>query len=172
MLSPQPFSDALMTQAHEILTHYPANQKRSALLPLLHLVQKEFGGWLSTESMDHVAALLEIHPIQVYEVATFYTMFNLKPTGQYVFEVCQTGPCCLIGAEKIIAYLEKKLNIKVGETTPDGLFALKTVECLASCSTGPMMQFGESYVENLTEDKLDTLIAELKPTEILKEQNR
>ena len=162
MLKAPYFSEALILEAHAIMARYPEGQQRSALLPILHLVQKEKEGWLSTESLDQVAALLSLHPIQVYEVVTFYSMFKVSPTGKYVFEICRTGPCCLIGAEEIIAYLEKKLGIAVGQTTPDGLFTLQTVECLASCSTGPVMQFGESYVELRTESKIDALVDGLR----------
>ncbi|MGE4170119.1 MAG: NADH-quinone oxidoreductase subunit NuoE [Candidatus Margulisiibacteriota bacterium] len=155
------FSPEALAQIQTHISHYPPGKQKSAILPVLHIAQVEFG-WLSVETMNEVAKLLEIQPIEVYEVATFYTMYHLKPTGTYVFEVCQTGPCCLIGAERIIGYLEKKLGIKVGETTSDGLFTLKVTECLASCSTGPVMQLGHNYVENLTETKVDELIESLK----------
>lgn len=156
------FTPEVLAEAQAIIKRYPEGRQKSALLPLLHIAQKEFGGWLSAEAMDYVATLLDIEPIEAYEVATFYTMFHLKPTGKYVLEVCQTGPCCLMGAEKSIDYLEKKLGIKIGETTPDGLFTLKGVECLASCGSAPMMQVGEAYYENLTEESLDTLLDTLK----------
>ena len=139
---------------------YPKNKQKSALLPLLHLAQNEFGGWLSVESMDYVATLLHIEPVEVYEVATFYSMYNLKPVGKYMFQVCQTGPCMLNGSDEIIDYIKQKLGIGVGETTPDGLFTLKTVECLGACGYAPMMQLGNNFRENLTRDKVDALIAE------------
>ena len=100
------------------------------MLPVLHLAQEEFGGWLDVPVMDYVASLLNIEPIEVYEVATFYSMYNLKPVGKYMFEVCQTGPCMLNGSDDIIDYIKEKLGIKAGETTADGMFTLKTVECL------------------------------------------
>ena len=100
------------------------------MIPVLHLAQQEFGGWLDVPVMDYVASLLNIEPIEVYEVATFYSMYNLKPVGKYMFEVCQTGPCMLNGSDDIIKYIEEKLGIKPGETTADGMFTLKTVECL------------------------------------------
>lgn len=162
------FSDESLAKIDVLKTKYPEGRQKSALLPVLHMAQSEFGGWLSVETMDYVATLLNLQPIEVYEVATFYTMFFLQPTGSYVLEVCQTGPCCLSGAERIVSYLEKKLNIKVGETTSDGLFTLKTVECLASCGTAPMMQVGKKYYENLSEDVLDVLLEELKQTALLK----
>ena len=108
--------------------------------------------------MDYVAGLLKILPVEVYEVATFYSMYNLAPVGRCVIEVCRTGPCWFLGAEEIIDYIEKKLGIKSGETTPDGMFTLKTVECLASCGTAPVMQIGEKYHENLTLPKVDDII--------------
>jgi NADH-quinone oxidoreductase subunit E len=151
------FSAEQLQKVDEIIKRYPAGKQKSALLPILHLAQEEFG-WMSVEVMDYVASLLKLQPIEVYEVATFYSMYHMKPVGKYVMEFCHTGPCCLVGAEKIIKYIENKLNIKAGETTPDGLFTLKTVECLASCGTAPMMQVGDYYYENLTEAKVDELL--------------
>ncbi|PGH41968.1 MAG: NAD(P)H-dependent oxidoreductase subunit E, partial [Candidatus Nephrothrix sp. EaCA] len=112
--------------------------------------------------MDTVAAVLNLTPIEVYEVASFYSMFNLQPVGKCVIEVCRTGPCWLMGAEDIIGYLEKKLNIRAGETTSDGMFTLKTTECLAACGNAPMLQIGERYHERLTFDKVDKLVEEYK----------
>jgi len=132
------------------------------LIPLLHLAQQEFGGWLSAETMDYVASLLSIEPIEVYEVATFYSMFNLQPVGKHVFEVCQTGPCMLNGSDQIIDYIKQRLNIGVGETTADGLFTLKTVECLGACGYAPMMQLGMHYREHLTKTKVDEIIEECR----------
>ena len=144
------------------MQRYPAGKQKSAILPVLHLAQEEFGGWLSIEAMDYVASLLNILPIEVYEVATFYSMYNLKPVGKYVFEVCQTGPCMLNGSDQIIDYIKEKLNIKVGETTKDGLFTLKTVECLGACGYAPMMQMGKNYREHLTKEKVDQIIGECR----------
>lgn len=152
------FSPATSALVNEIIQRYPEGKQKSALLPLLHLAQNEFGGWLSPESMDYVASILKIAPVEVYEVATFYSMFNLQPVGKYMLEVCQTGPCGLNGADKIINYLKRKLNIDIGETSSDGLFTLKTVECLASCGTAPMMQVGLHYYENLTPASIDQLL--------------
>jgi NADH-quinone oxidoreductase subunit E len=126
------------------------------------MAQDEFGGWLSPEAMDYVASLLKLEPIEVYEVATFYSMYNMKPVGRYQFEVCQTGPCMLNGSDQIIDYIKKKLNIGVGETTPDGLFSLKTVECLGACGYAPMMQLGKYYREHLTKEKVDGIIEECR----------
>jgi NADH-quinone oxidoreductase subunit E len=154
------FSEDKMKEVQAMIARYPEGKQKSALIPLLHLAQNEFGGWLSAETMDYVASLLQLESIEVYEVATFYSMFNLKPVGKHVFEVCQTGPCMLNGSDKIIDYIKQKLSIGVGETTADGLFTLKTVECLGACGYAPMMQLGEHYREHLTEAKVDAIIEE------------
>jgi NADH-quinone oxidoreductase subunit E len=156
------FSEEKLNKVKEIIARYPAGKQKSALIPVLHLAQEEFDGWLSAETMDYVASLLQITPIEVYEVATFYSMFNLKPVGKYVFEVCQTGPCMLRGSDNIIDYIKKKLNIGAGETTEDGLFTLKTVECLGACGYAPMMQLGKHYREHLTPEKVDAIIEECR----------
>jgi NADH-quinone oxidoreductase subunit E len=158
------FSDEKLKKVDEIVSRYPEGKHKSAIIPVLHLAQDEFGGWLSAETMDYVATLLRLEPIEVYEVATFYSMFRLKPVGRYVFEVCQTGPCMLKGCDDIIDYIKKKLNIGVGETTADGLFTLKTVECLGACGYAPMMQLGKYFRENLTPEKVDQIIEECRQT--------
>lgn len=158
------FSDQELAKVKEIISHYPEGKQKSALLPVLHLAQDTFGGWLSTETMDYVASLLHIEPIEVYEVATFYSMYHLKPVGKYVFEVCQTGPCMLRGCDDIIQYITQTLGIKSGETTADGMFTLKTVECLGACGYAPMMQLGKYYREHLTKEKVDAIIAECRKT--------
>lgn len=151
-----------MALVEKIIKRYPEGRQKSALLPVLHIAQAEFGGWLSPETMDYVAEILNLNSIEVYEVATFYTMYNLRPVGKCVLEVCKTGPCMIRGADDIVEYLENKLGIKDGETTPDGMFTLKTVECLASCGTAPMMQVGDNYIENLTSEKLDGILENLQ----------
>lgn len=156
------FSPKALELVSTIKKRYPEGKEKSALLPVLHLAQAEFGGWLSPEAMDYVASLFNIKPIEVYEVATFYTMYNLKPVGKCVLEVCRTGPCALRGSDDIIEYLEQKLGIKEGETTADGMFTLKPVECLASCGTAPMMQVGEHYIENLSLDTMDKVLDDLR----------
>ncbi len=154
------FSQDKLTKVQEIIARYPDGKQKSALLPLLHMAQEENSGWLSVDAMDYVASLLQIEPIEVYEVATFYSMYNLKPVGKYIFEVCQTGPCMLRGSDDIISYIQQKLNIKTGETTTDGLFTLKTVECLGACGYAPMMQLGKFFKEHLTKEKVDAIIEE------------
>ncbi|MCE2758087.1 MAG: NADH-quinone oxidoreductase subunit NuoE [Chitinophagaceae bacterium] len=153
------FSEHKMKEVEAIIARYPTGKHKSALIPILHLAQEEFGGWLSAESMDYVASILSISSIEVYEVATFYSMFNLNPVGKHVLEVCQTGPCMLQGSDDIIAYIKSKLGIAVGETTADGMFTLKTVECLGACGYAPMMQMGMHYKEHLTPSKVDEIIA-------------
>jgi NADH-quinone oxidoreductase subunit E len=158
------FSEEKLKKVQEIIERYPEGKQKSALLPLLHLAQEENGGWLSVEAMDHVAGLLQLKPIEVYEVATFYSMYNLKPVGRYLFEVCQTGPCMLKGSDEIISYIKEKLGIGVGETSSDGMFTLKTVECLGACGYAPMMQLGKHYKEHLTREKVDQVIEECRRT--------
>ena len=156
------FKESSLSRVNEIIARYPQGKQKSALLPVLHMAQVEFGGWLDVPVMDYVASLLQIDPIEVYEVASFYSMYNLKPVGKFVFEVCQTGPCMLNGSDDIVAYIKQKLNIGVGETTSDGLFTLKTVECLGACGYAPMMQFGKTYREHLTKEKVDSIIEECR----------
>lgn len=156
------FSEQSLAKVNEIVARYPEGKQKSALIPVLHLAQLEFGGWLDVPVMDYVAGILKIEPIEVYEVASFYSMYNLKPVGEYVFEVCQTGPCMLNGSDDIIDYIRQKLNIGVGETTADGMFTLKTVECLGACGYAPMMQLGKHYREHLTREKVDAIIDECR----------
>lgn len=156
------FSSEKLNKVAEIISRYPEGRQKSALLPVLHLAQEEFGGWLDVPVMDYVATLLNIKPIEVYEVASFYTMYNLKPVGKYVFEVCHTGPCMLNGSDNIIAYIKEKLGIGPGETTADGLFTLKPAECLGACGYAPMMQLGKHYREHLTKEKVDAIIEECR----------
>ena len=156
------FSEERLKEVQSIIKRYPAGKQKSALLPVLHLAQQDFGGWLDVPVMDYVASLLQLKPIEVYEVATFYSMYNLKPVGKYVFEVCQTGPCMIQGSEKIIRYIGQKLGIKPGETTGDGMFTLKTVECLGACGYAPMMQLGKRFREHLTTDRIDEIVNECR----------
>ncbi len=160
---PVEFSPELIARFDEVVSRYPQGKQKSALLPVLHIVQEQFG-WLSVPAMDKVAGYLQIKEIEVYEVASFYTMYFLKPSGKYVLEVCRTGPCCLVGAEKIMSHIEDRLGVKEGEVTPDGLFSWRGVECLAACGFGPVLQIGPEYTfyENLTEESVDQLIEELK----------
>lgn len=146
----------------KIKTRYPEGKQKSALLPVLHLAQAEFDGWLDVPVMDLVARELGILPIEVYEVASFYTMYNLRPTGKCLLEVCRTSSCWLRGAEDIVNHIEKTLGIREGETTADGMFTLKTVECLGSCGTAPMMMCGAQFHENLDTEKVDRILDALR----------
>lgn len=156
------FSEETQALVQRIIKRYPEGKHKSALIPILHLAQAEFGGWLSPETMEYVASLLNIKPIEVFEVASFYSMFNLKPVGKCLIEVCRTSSCWLLGAEDIVNHLERKLGIKSGETTADGMFSIKTVECLGSCGTAPMLMVGADFHENLTLEKVDELVEKLK----------
>lgn len=153
------FTPERLAKAKEIIARYPEGRQKSALLPLLHLLQEQ-EGWTSPEGMDYVARMLDIQPIEVYEVATFYTMYHVKPVGKHVIEYCRTGPCCLMGAEDVLAHLKQRLGIDTGQTTVDGQFTLKEVECLAACGMGPVFQIREKYFMNLTNERVDEIIDE------------
>lgn len=144
----------------KIIKRYPEGKQKSALLPILHLAQAQWK-WVSPEVMDYVSSLLNIKPVEVYEVATFYTMFHLEPVGEHVIEYCRTGPCCVMGGVSVYKYLQEKLGVKTGETTADGKFTLKEVECLAACGWGPVFQIREKFYMNLTNEKIDEIIGEL-----------
>ena len=159
-------TDTLMARINELISHYPADKKKSALLPVLHEVQDAHDHWLSIELMDKVAEILEIKPIEVYEVVSFYTMYNRKPIGKYMFEFCRTSPCCLRGVEDLMDYTCEKLGVNVGETTSDGMFTIAGVECLGACGYAPMMQIGDHYHENLSKEKIDQLIADCRENKI------
>jgi len=160
---PVTFSPELIKKFDEIVSRYPKGKQKSGLLPILHLVQAEYG-WVSSPAMDKVAEYLDIQPIEVYEVATFYTMYFMRPQGKYVLEVCRTGPCGIVGAEKIMDHIEEKLGVKEGEVTADGLFSWRGVECLAACGFGPVLQIGPEYTfyEKLTNESVDQLIGDLR----------
>jgi NADH-quinone oxidoreductase subunit E len=154
------FTPERLAKVQEIIARYPEGKQKSALLPVLHLAQEQFA-WMSQGVMDYVASLLSISPVEVYEVASFYTMYHLEPVGKNVIEYCRTGPCVLMGGEEVFDHLQKKLGIKKGETTADGLFTLKEVECLAACGWGPCFQIREKYYMHLNNQKVDEIIEEL-----------
>lgn len=166
--APFRYSAEALAEVEALKKKYPPGCAKSALLCALHLAQEENGGWLSLAAMDHVAEVLGITPIEVYEVATFYSMYNLQPVGKYVLEFCHTGPCAIVGAERLIEYTQRRLGIKTGETTPDGMFTLKEVECLGACGYAPMMQVGEFYHEHLTEEKIDQFIEDCRAGKVNK----
>jgi len=151
----------LLQEVGRQIAKFPEGMQKSALLSVLHIAQAHFGH-LSEPVMDYVARLLHILPIEVYEVATFYSMYDTVPVGKVKLEVCRTGPCMIEGAEKIVSYIENTLGIKDGETTADGMFTLKTVECLGACGYAPMLQAGEKFHEHLTEAKVDELIEQYR----------
>jgi NADH-quinone oxidoreductase subunit E len=162
------FSEEAMQTVQKIIKRYPEGKHKSALLPVLHVAQAEFGGWVSPEVMDYLASVLNIQAIEVFEVASFYSMYNLKPVGKCQLEVCRTSSCWVRGAEDVVKYLEQKLGIKEGEVTPDGMFSIKTVECLGSCGTAPMLQCGASFHENLTFEKVDKIIDDYRAQDKLR----
>ena len=143
----------------DIISRYPV--RRSALLPLLNLAQRD-EGYVSEAAMKEIARILRLTPPQVYEVVTFYTLLNLKPIGKFHIQVCKSLMCALVGRDTLIGWLQARLGIRPGETTADRLFTLSMVECLASCGTGPMMQINDDYYERLTEDKVDRILADVK----------
>lgn len=159
---PFAFSEHALAECRAIIARYPEGRSKSALLPILHIAQAENHGWLSVNAMDAVAQVLGLQHIEVYEVASFYSMFNLHPVGRHVLDVCRTTPCMLRGSDDLIAHLEHKLGIHVGETTADGMFTLKGVECLGSCGSAPMLQCGARYHEHLSTEKVDALIEQLR----------
>lgn len=157
------FSQAAQAEIARIRQQYPDDRQKSALLPVLHIAQAEFGGWVSPEVQDLVAETLGLRPIEVYEVSSFYTMFNLKPVGRHVLEICRTGPCMLRGSDELTQHLERITGAKVGQTSPDGLFTLKEVECLAACGFAPIVQVRERYYEQLdTQEAVDAMLTELR----------
>ncbi len=155
-------SDHAREEIDAWLARYPENQRRSAVLGALRAVQHE-EGYLSTPMMDAVAAYLRIPPMEVYEAASFYSMYELKPVGRHTIAVCDNISCMLRGGDRIIEHIENKLGIRLGESTPDGKFYLKREEeCLAACCGAPMMQVDHVYYENLTPERVDEILAKLE----------
>jgi NADH-quinone oxidoreductase subunit E len=159
-------TNSLMNRINELISHYPSDKKKSALLPVLHEVQDAHNDWLSTDLQIKVAEILNIQPIEVFEVVTFYTMYNQRPIGKYMFEFCQTSPCCQNGVEDLMDYTCSRLGVKVGEPSSDGLFEVRGVECLGACGYAPMMQLGDFYQEHLNKEKIDQLIADCREGKI------
>jgi NADH-quinone oxidoreductase subunit E len=155
-------SSTVRAEIDRWLMRYPAEQKRSGVMQALMFAQEENGGWLTQELMAAVANYLNLPPIAVYEVASFYTMYNLKPVGKHVVNVCTNISCMLNGSENIIAYLQHRLGVGLNETTPDGKFTLREVECLAACAGAPMFQINKKYYEHLTPEKIDVILDELE----------
>lgn len=156
------FSPENLKRAQEIITHYPEGRQQSALLPLLDIAQRQNGGWLSRYALDYLAQFLGIAAIRVYEVASFYSMFNLKPVGQHLLQVCTTTPCWLRGSDAIMDTCKSKLGIGLGETTADKQFTLVEVECLGACVNAPLVQINDDYYEDLDADQMAKIIDDLK----------
>ncbi|HOG45022.1 MAG TPA: NADH-quinone oxidoreductase subunit NuoE [Anaerolineae bacterium] len=154
-----PFSEAAQKELQQVVTRYP--DKRSAMLPALEIAQRE-QGYLTPEAYEWVAEALDTSPTWVASVASFYTMLRKEPVGRYLVQVCTNLSCSLLGAQPLLLYLQEKLGIEVGETTPDGLFTLVTVECLGSCATAPVMQINDRYYERLTRERIDEILTALR----------
>lgn len=153
------FSEETKKEYEEICTHYP--DKNATLLPALHLAKREFKT-ITPEVMEYIATVVGVDPIKVLNTTSFYTWYPREEEGKYVIQVCATLSCSLMGAESVVDYIEKKLNIHVGDTTEDGKYTLKKVECLGSCGTAPMMQINDDYYEQLTEEKIDQILDSLE----------
>ena len=162
MGTPVTLSEKTIKRIEVLKSRFPDGKKKSALLTILHEVQDENDNWLSVAAMDKVAEVLGILPIEVYEVVSFYTMYNQKPVGKYMFEFCRTSCCAIRGAEDLMEYTCKKLGVEEGEVTADGLFSVKGTECLGACGYAPMLQLGDYYHEFLTPEKMDALIENCK----------
>jgi NADH-quinone oxidoreductase subunit E len=152
------FTPEIRAQIDKWIAKYPEGWQQSAVMAALSIMQDENGGWLTEEIMNDIAAYLDMPPIAVYEVATFYSMYELKPVGRNKVCVCTNISCMINGSDKIVDHLESKLKVKLGETTADDKFTLKEVECLGACGGGPMMQIGKDYYENLTPEKVDEIL--------------
>ncbi len=156
------FDTGTQSKADQIISRYPPGRQASAVLPLLDLAQRQAGGWLPKAAMDHVARVLNMAPIRVYEVATFYTMYNLEPLGQNVVQVCTTTPCALRNCASVVQACREELGIEFGDTTEDGKFSLLEVECLGACVNAPMMQIGDDYFEDLDEKSTKQILQALR----------
>ncbi|MCF8496564.1 MAG: NADH-quinone oxidoreductase subunit NuoE [Alphaproteobacteria bacterium] len=172
------FTPAFMDKARAAISLYPRGRQKSAVMPLLDLAQRQiaqegakatppYGGWISRAAMDHIAEILDMPKVKVYEVATFYSMYNLAPVGTYLVQVCTTTPCWLCGSAEIVKACEDRLEIGMGETTADGKFTLVEVECLGACVNAPMVQVNDDYYEDLSAgamtEIIDTLAEGMKP---------
>jgi len=156
------FTPENLHKIEQVIAKYPAGRQRSAVIPTLDVAQRQNNNWLSVDAMNAVAEILDMPYIKVYEVATFYTMFNLKPVGKNFIQVCRTTPCWLRGADKLTKLVKDKYKINKGETTQDGCFTLTEVECLGACVNAPMVQINDDYYEDLTPEIFDKLLSDLK----------
>jgi NADH-quinone oxidoreductase subunit E len=158
---PFAFTEENVAEARRHIAKYPEGRQASAVLPLMHLAQRQNGGFLTLQALNYIADFLQVPRIKVYEVATFYTMFKLQPIGRHHVEVCTNVPCWLRGSDDIVAACRQKLGIGLGETTPDGLFTLSEAECLGACVNAPMMQIGDDYYEDLTPESTSAILEAL-----------
>lgn len=170
---PKEFEFRDMNKVSEILSRYPKGKQRSATMPLLDLAQRQvaedglkatppYGGWIPRAAMDKIAEIVDVPPVKVYEVATFYSMYNLAPVGKYLVQMCTTTPCMLCGSGDIVKTCEKELNIHTGESTADGMFTIVEVECLGACVNAPMVQINDDYYEDLTASSMKQILDDLK----------
>ncbi|MEQ8664452.1 MAG: NADH-quinone oxidoreductase subunit NuoE [Rhodospirillales bacterium] len=159
---PFAFNDENLAEAKKIIAKYPEGRQQSAVMPLLDVAQRQNGGWLTRETMDYVADMLSMPPIAVYEVATFYTMYNHKPVGRFHVQVCTNLPCWLRGSDGIAAACKKATGLEWGQSDADGVFTLSEVECLGACVNAPMMQINDDYYEDLTPESAEAVLTALK----------
>jgi len=170
---PESFSFKDAGKVQEIIYRYPAGRQMSAIMPLLDLAQRQvgeegakanppYGGWIPRVAMDEIARIVDVAPMRVYEVATFYSMYNLAPVGKYLLQMCTTTPCWLCGSGKVVEACERNLGIHAGESTKDGMFTMMEVECLGACANAPMIQINDDFYEDLTPDSMVTILESLK----------
>ena len=170
---PKEFAFKSEAAVKEIINRYPAGRQMSAIMPLLDLAQRQvgeegakanppYGGWIPRAAMDHIAEIVDEPPMRVYEVATFYSMYNLAPVGKYLVQVCTTTPCWLCGSAKVVDAIEKNLGVHMGESTKDGMFSTMEVECLGACANAPMIQINDDFYEDLTEESTVAILESLK----------
>lgn len=170
---PKEFAFRDEAKVAEIISRYPKGKQRSAIMPLLDLAQRQvgedgatanppYGGWIPRAAMDKIAEIVDVPPVKVYEVATFYSMYNLEPVGKYLVQMCTTTPCMLCGSGNIVKACEDHLGIHTGESTKDGMFTLMEVECLGACVNAPMVQINDDYFEDLTPESMKKLLSDLK----------
>jgi len=152
------FNKENQKRAEKIIARYPEGRQASAILPLMDIAQRQNGGWLSDACIEYIAEMLEIAPIRAYEVASFYTMLNREPVGDYFIQVCRTTPCWLRGSDELTATCKRKLGVGLGEVTEDGKFSVVEVECLGACVNAPMVQINDDYYEDLTAERLEEII--------------
>jgi len=174
---PKEFSFKDNSKVKEIIARYPAGRQMSAIMPLLDLAQRQvgeegakakppYGGWIPRAAMDEIARIVDVAPMRVYEVATFYSMYNLAPVGKYLIQACTTTPCWLCGSGKVVDAIEKTLGVHMGESTKDGMFSTMEVECLGACANAPMIQINDDFYEDLTPESMTSILESLKKDQV------